>query len=232
MYYKMRASVSDILGCTDFATMASSSSSTTSSSSPPPVTVNGIHNDYDDVASSRTNNFVSTSPTSKPIILHLGAPVHYNEEIYERLSSQYHVIRPPPEDLQRPVFMKHLRDRTWGNFSAIIKPFWSSGSDMHPWDEELIKLLPESMKIMAGAGAGYDWVKTRALSERGILPIPTGFHLCKGMLLKTRRNHLRQWRWGIHRVCRQYSPPPSHLGLLTRHTFFSSSALLVKQTIQ
>ena len=50
-----------------------------------------------------------------------------------------------------------------------MKPFWSSGSQMHPWDRELIELLPSSMKVMAGAGAGYDWVDDGALAERGEL---------------------------------------------------------------
>jgi hypothetical protein len=38
---------------------------------------------------------------------------------------------------------------------------------MRPWDRELIDLLPKSMKVMASAGAGYDWVDVEALAEKG-----------------------------------------------------------------
>ena len=40
---------------------------------------------------------------------------------------------------------------------------------MELWDRELIDLLPESLKVIASAGAGYDWVDTKALAERGEL---------------------------------------------------------------
>ena len=151
-------SVSDILNRTDFAGMASTS--------PPPSTNGAIVN-----GTSHSNHVVYNKPTSpsspKPIILHLGAPITYNPEIYDRLDAQFDIIRPDPADLQRQPFIEHLKNRTWGKFSAIMKPFWSTGKEMHPWDQELINLLPDSMKIMAGAGAGFDWVDTRALAARG-----------------------------------------------------------------
>ena len=40
---------------------------------------------------------------------------------------------------------------------------------MGRWDRELIELLPESMKVMASAGAGFDWVDTETLGEHGEL---------------------------------------------------------------
>ena len=164
------ASVSDILRRTHFAHMGS----TSPSSSPPPppplppspstngvVVVNGINRSSHVPPS-------STSPSlPKPTILHLGDEICYNIDIYNRLASQFEIIRPEPIDLERRTFMRHLRDRKWGNFSAIMKPFWASGSQMHPWDQELIDLLPDSMRVMAGAGAGFDWVDTVALAARG-----------------------------------------------------------------
>lgn len=39
---------------------------------------------------------------------------------------------------------------------------------MGNWDEELIALLPGSVRVFASAGAGYDWVDTKVLGERGI----------------------------------------------------------------
>lgn len=104
-------------------------------------------------------------------ILHLGDAIRYNTKLEARLRSQFHIIRPSPSDLHRGAFIQHLKDRTWGNFSAIMKPFWSTGGEMGRWDEELIELLPPSMRVMASAGAGFDWVKTDLLAERGVYAI-------------------------------------------------------------
>ena len=38
---------------------------------------------------------------------------------------------------------------------------------MAPWNRELIELLPGGMKVMASAGAGFDWVDTGCLGEHG-----------------------------------------------------------------
>lgn len=38
---------------------------------------------------------------------------------------------------------------------------------MGHWDTELIGLLPESVKVFASAGAGFDWADTKLLGERG-----------------------------------------------------------------
>lgn len=39
---------------------------------------------------------------------------------------------------------------------------------MKQWDRELIELLPTSMRVMASAGAGFDWVETGVLAEFGM----------------------------------------------------------------
>jgi len=39
---------------------------------------------------------------------------------------------------------------------------------MGQWDEELISLLPSSVKIFASAGAGFNWADVDALARRGI----------------------------------------------------------------
>ena len=39
---------------------------------------------------------------------------------------------------------------------------------MGRWDRELIQLLPKSMRVMASAGAGFDWVDTAVLAEFGM----------------------------------------------------------------
>lgn len=109
---------------------------------------------------------------SKPIILHLGDPILYSQHTYHRLESQFKFINPPASDLQRLAFIDHLRKRTWGDFSAIMRPFWNTGGEMGRWDKEIIELLPETVKVYASAGAGYDWVDTQALADRGTLPLP------------------------------------------------------------
>lgn len=38
---------------------------------------------------------------------------------------------------------------------------------MGRWDPELIDLLPQGMKVMASAGAGFDWVDTKSLGKKG-----------------------------------------------------------------
>ena len=153
----MPATVSDILHCTDFAGMASTA--------PPPMTNGVLTNGATSTAYALPAS--STSSPAKPSILHLGDEITYNPDIFARLVSQFDIIHPHPSDLARQTFRHHLREHTWGNFSAIMKPFWSTGGDMHPWDEELIDLLPSSMKVMAGAGAGFDWVDVNALARRG-----------------------------------------------------------------
>ena len=39
---------------------------------------------------------------------------------------------------------------------------------MGQWDDELIPLLPPSVRIFASAGAGFNWADTEALGKRGI----------------------------------------------------------------
>lgn len=118
-----------------------------------------------------TTNAATASPTSKPstkpVILHLGDPIEYNTGLYDRLDAQFEIINPPASDLERPAFLNHLRNKTWGDFVAIMRPFWNTGGEMGRWDRELISLLPKEVKVYASAGAGYDWVDTDVLAEHG-----------------------------------------------------------------
>ncbi|KAL4800263.1 hypothetical protein BDV19DRAFT_353761 [Aspergillus venezuelensis] len=106
---------------------------------------------------------------SKPIILHIGDPIKYNHSIYQRFSSQFTIIRPEATERQRPGFIKALKENRWGEFSAIFRPFWNTGGEMGNWDRELISLLPKSVRIVASAGAGYDWADVGVFAEKGIL---------------------------------------------------------------
>ncbi|KAH8894571.1 putative D-mandelate dehydrogenase [Thozetella sp. PMI_491] len=107
--------------------------------------------------------------SSKPIVLHLGDPVKFNQELYQKLGEQFTIIRPEVEERQRDAFLEALRTKKWGDFSGIMRPFWSTGGEMGRWDAELIPLLPKSLKVFASAGAGYDWADVDLLAEAGIL---------------------------------------------------------------
>jgi lactate dehydrogenase-like 2-hydroxyacid dehydrogenase len=56
----------------------------------------------------------------------------------------------------------------FGDFSAIFRPHFQTGGEMGQWDDELISLLPPSVRIFASAGAGFNWADTEALGRRGI----------------------------------------------------------------
>ncbi|KAH8646849.1 D-isomer-specific 2-hydroxyacid dehydrogenase-like protein [Xylariales sp. PMI_506] len=108
------------------------------------------------------------SNDSKPIVLHIGDPIKYNPELYEELQKHCTVIRPSLEERQRDAFLEALRTKKWGDFTAVMRPFWNTGGEMGRWDAELIPLLPKSMKLYAAAGAGFDWADVDLLAEAGI----------------------------------------------------------------
>lgn len=93
----------------------------------------------------------------------------WNTTQYEQFEKDFTVVRPTTEERQRDEFMKGLKEGRWGDFSAIFRPFWNTGGEMGRWDRELISLLPNSCKISASAGAGFDWVDTDVMAERGEL---------------------------------------------------------------
>ncbi|KAJ5713317.1 uncharacterized protein N7483_010498 [Penicillium malachiteum] len=107
--------------------------------------------------------------SEKPIILHLGDPIEFNKDLYAEIAEQFTIIRPSLEERQRDAFLTALREKKWGNFQAIIRPFWNTGGEMGRWDAELIPLLPPSLKVYGSAGAGYDWMDVDILAEYGIV---------------------------------------------------------------
>lgn len=104
---------------------------------------------------------------SKPVVLHIGDPIKYNPETYTEFTREFDVVRPSADERQRPAFMEALREKRWGDFSAIFRPFWGTGGEMGHWDAELISLLPDSVRVFASAGTGFDWADTKLLGERG-----------------------------------------------------------------
>ncbi|KAH7323797.1 D-isomer-specific 2-hydroxyacid dehydrogenase-like protein [Rhexocercosporidium sp. MPI-PUGE-AT-0058] len=106
---------------------------------------------------------------TKPVVLHIGDPVKWNTDFFETFSKDFTVVRPSLEERQRDEFMKGLKEKRWGDFSAIFRPFWNTGGEMGRWDKELLPLVPASCKIFASAGAGFDWADVDLLAEKGIV---------------------------------------------------------------
>jgi lactate dehydrogenase-like 2-hydroxyacid dehydrogenase len=107
--------------------------------------------------------------TSKYRVLHIGDNIKYNHDVYQRFASEFEIIQPTAAERERGAFMQALKERRWGDFHAIFRPFWNTGGEMGRWDAELIPLLPPSVRIMASAGAGYDWADVDIFAQHGII---------------------------------------------------------------
>lgn len=103
----------------------------------------------------------------KPIVLQLGDDIRWNHELYAKFKDQFEIRR--SYSMSRPEFIRALKEKKFGDFSAMYRPFWNTGGEMGNWDEELISLLPDSCKVYASAGAGFDWVNTTCLAKKGKL---------------------------------------------------------------
>jgi lactate dehydrogenase-like 2-hydroxyacid dehydrogenase len=105
--------------------------------------------------------------SSKPTILHLGDDIRWNHELYTKLQEKFNIIR--TYSMGREDFTAALKDKRWGDFVGMYRPFWNTGGEMGNWDAELIAHLPSSCRIYASAGAGFDWVDTRTLAAQNII---------------------------------------------------------------
>ncbi|KAL1619290.1 hypothetical protein SLS56_010180 [Neofusicoccum ribis] len=104
---------------------------------------------------------------AKPVVLHLGAAVKYSTDYYEKeFLSRFQVVQ--NEDLDRESFKKALKEKKYGDFSAIFRPHFQTGGEMGQWDEELISLLPPSVRIFASAGAGFNWADVDVFGKHKI----------------------------------------------------------------
>lgn len=130
------------------------------------------------------------SSPEKFTVLHVGDDIKYNPDYYSSFSSKFNIIQPSFAERQRDSFSKHcpstnikwdtsplivppqlvqaLKEKRWGDFHAVFRPFWNSGGEMGRWDLELVPHLPKTCKVFASAGAGYDWADIPTLSKYSI----------------------------------------------------------------
>ncbi|KAF3031386.1 hypothetical protein E8E12_001102 [Didymella heteroderae] len=108
------------------------------------------------------------SPHKDYTVLHIGDDIKYNPDHFKSFSQTFKIVQPTQEERQRDAFIKGLKERRWGDFHAIFRPFWNSGGEMGRWDQELVPHLPATCQIFASAGAGYDWADIPTLSAHGI----------------------------------------------------------------
>jgi hypothetical protein len=107
--------------------------------------------------------------TSRYRVLHIGDNIKYNHDVYQRFASEFEIIQPSAAERERGEFMQALKEHRWGDSHAIFRPFRNTGGEMGRWGAELIPLLPPSVRIMASAGAGYDWVDVDILAQHDAL---------------------------------------------------------------
>ncbi|KAI1864007.1 uncharacterized protein JN550_009027 [Neoarthrinium moseri] len=102
----------------------------------------------------------------KPIVLQMGDDIRWNLQQYDDFKLKFEIRR--SFSMPRPEFIQALKNKTFGEFFAIYRPYWNTGGEVGNWDDELISLLPDSCKIIASAGAGFDWVDTECLARKGV----------------------------------------------------------------
>ncbi|UNI19491.1 hypothetical protein JDV02_005673 [Purpureocillium takamizusanense] len=130
----------------------------------------------------------TTYASARPRVLYLGDPVNSSAAAsYQELAARYDVIihhfhQPQPaaaiedgqqqqqqqQQQQRARLVQALRDRTWGDLAAVVRP---SASSCGFWDAELVDLLPASVRVVASADDGAEERADgrRRLRERGIV---------------------------------------------------------------
>lgn len=72
----------------------------------------------------------------KPILLHCGDDIKWNHELYAKLSNAFDIKR--SHSMGREEFKQALKDKKFGDFAAIYRPFWNTGGEMSPWNQELM----------------------------------------------------------------------------------------------
>jgi hypothetical protein len=83
---------------------------------------------------------------------------------------------------------------------AVMKPMVEYGAEFGKLDPELISLLPKSLKVIAAAGAGFDWADHEELGRQGM----------KLVSVVDVRDLVYQWSRSSGRSYLRYSIVPDH----------------------
>lgn len=71
-------------------------------------------------------------------VLHIGDDIKYNPDLYKDFSKKFTTIQPSLEERQRDNFIAALKEKRWGDFHAVFRPFWNSGGEMGRWDQGML----------------------------------------------------------------------------------------------
>ena len=101
---------------------------------------------------------------SKPTVLLIGSLTHCKNE-WESLGSKYNL-----KEYITGTRQDFLSKCKSGEFDQVVGLYRSNNSvsETGPFDEELVAVLPKSLKWVAHNGAGYDNIDVTACTERGI----------------------------------------------------------------
>jgi hypothetical protein len=95
------------------------------------------------IPSSKLSEVEAASNSSKPTILHLGDDIRWNHELYVELQNKFNIIR--TYSMGREDFKQALKEKKWGDFVGMYRPFWNTGGEMGNWDKELMYVLFSSL---------------------------------------------------------------------------------------
>ena len=133
-------------------------------------------------------------------VLSLGHVPHNNPDTVKKFYEQFDVITTTAEERDRPIFLESLRTKRWGDFDAILRCFWYEGAEMGNFDEELVPLLPSSLKIHSSCGAGFDWMNIPMYTERGESILSFLSSLTRGSIFSLRVSSDTRLIWHLDRL--------------------------------
>lgn len=101
---------------------------------------------------------------SKPTVLLIGPLAHINKE-WEGLGSKYNL-----KEFRKGTREQFLSNCKTGQYDDIVALYRSnqSVSETGPFDQELVSVLPRSLRYICHNGAGYDNIDVDACTRRGL----------------------------------------------------------------
>ncbi|KAJ9502539.1 hypothetical protein H2202_001660 [Exophiala xenobiotica] len=101
---------------------------------------------------------------SKPTILLIGDLTHANKE-WEEYGSKYNL-----KEFRQGTRQQFLSNCRSGEYDGVVALYRSntSTSETGPFNQELISVLPKSLKFICHNGAGYDNIEVDACTQRGL----------------------------------------------------------------